>query len=166
MGSRSTAPDANAQRSGATQWSARTRADRQLLALALAALPAWWLALRVLGLRRCLAWLDGHRRRPKTGFATGSALDRARQLGLVVDVASAYAPGPVTCLSRSLMLVWLLAREGIDAELRIGVRMTGGALAAHAWVEACTVPVNDARDVAREFVPFAAGLTQRRALFR
>lgn len=166
MGSKSAAPDAIAERSGATQWSARTRSDRQLLPLALATLPAWWLALRVLGLRQCLAWLDAHRRRREPGVATGSALDRARQLGLVVDVASAHAPGPVTCLSRSLLLVWLLGREGIDAELRIGVRMSGGALAAHAWVEACGVPVNDARGVAREFVPFADGLTQRRALFR
>lgn len=167
MGIESAAPDAKAQRSGATLWPGHVQSDRQLLALALAALPAWWFALRVLGLRRCLAWLDAHRRGTHaTHVAPGSALARARHLGLIVDVASAYAPGPVSCLSRSLLLLWMLGREGVTAELRIGVRKTGGALAAHAWVEASGVPVNDARDVARAFVPFAEGLTRRRALSR
>ena len=166
MGIESATPDANARRSGAKLLSGQAQSDRRLLALALAALPAWWLGLRVLGLRRCLAWLGEHRRGHGTGVAPGSAIARARHLGLIVDVASAFAPGPVTCLSRSLLLVWMLGREGVAAELRIGVRMTAGALAAHAWVEAGGVPVNDARDVARAFVPFADGLTQRRALFR
>ena len=140
--------------------------EAQLLALALAVLPAFWLALRVLGLKRCLAWLADHRRPSERGETPADALDRARYLGLIVNVASAYALGPVTCLSRSLLLIWMLGREGLGAELRIGVRMTDGALAAHAWVEAGGVPVNDARDVAREFVPFADGLTQRPALVR
>ena len=166
MGMESATPDANAERSGAMLLPGHAQSDRQLLVLALAALPAWWLALRVLGLRRCLAWLDAHRCGRGTGVAPGGVLARARHLGLIVDVASAYAPGPVTCLSRSLLLVWMLGREGVAAELRIGVRMTGGALAAHAWVEASGVPVNDARDVARAYVPFADGLAQRRALSR
>lgn len=161
MGSNFEAPNGGAVRAGTTP----DYADRQALAFALAALPAFWLALRVGGLKRCLAWLSRRRRDPK-GVANAAGLDRARHLGLIVDVASAYAPGPVTCLSRSLLLVWMLGREGIDAELRIGVRMTHGALAAHAWVEAGGVPVNDARDVAGTFVPLVDGLLQQRALVR
>ena len=40
-----------------------------------------------------------------------------------------------TCLERSLALWWLLARQGIAAQLCIGVRTAGKEFSAHAWVE-------------------------------
>lgn len=132
------------------------RSDRQLLAWALVGLPLSWLALRVVGLRRCLAWLDRSvaGATPAT-FDASAALRRAVQVGMLVNVAAGYAPGPVTCLSRSLLLAWLLGREGIATELRIGVRIDGNALVAHAWVETGGVPINDDPDVVRNYTPFA-----------
>jgi len=190
MNSESSAPGAGVSASGRTPCADPTTAsDRRLLAFALAALPACWLALRIAGLRRCLALLAAFRAHADARAAVGRhlrsaaaveratgaagpydaaayALGRARQLSVIVEVAAGYAPGPVTCLSRSLLLMGMLAREGIDAELRIGVRKAGDALAAHAWVEAAGVPVNDVRDVAAEYVPFAGGLMQLRAWSR
>ena len=40
-----------------------------------------------------------------------------------------------SCLVKSLTLWWLLGRQGITSELRVGVRKEGGNLEAHAWVE-------------------------------
>jgi len=40
-----------------------------------------------------------------------------------------------TCLERSLVLWWLLARKGITTQLRIGTRKSEEKFEAHAWVE-------------------------------
>jgi len=53
----------------------------------------------------------------------------------------------------------LLRRRGIDSQLRIGVRLTGGALEGHAWVEYAGVPVNDRLDVSADFTPFALSVS-------
>ena len=71
-----------------------------------------------------------------------------------VNAAARYSPFPATCLSRSLLLGWLLRRRGIATELRIGVRLTNGMLDAHAWLECEGLPINDRPAVAREFTPF------------
>lgn len=64
------------------------------------------------------------------GRRTGDELARAvvRVLGLV--------PGGERCLTRSLVLLRLLARRGIHGDLIIAVRPDERmSLAAHAWVE-------------------------------
>jgi len=58
-----------------------------------------------------------------------------RRLERIVDIATRNHLYPLTCLRQSLTLQWLLARRGIDASLRIGVRKEAGELQAHAWVE-------------------------------
>ena len=45
-----------------------------------------------------------------------------------------------TCLRESLVLLALLYRRGVDAELCIGVKKSGIELAAHAWVNADALP--------------------------
>jgi hypothetical protein len=54
-------------------------------------------------------------------------------------------------LIESLVLWWLLRRQGFDGDLRIGVRKHAGQLQAHAWVEHRGQALNDAGD---GFVPF------------
>ena len=53
----------------------------------------------------------------------------------MVLAAARNSPVPSTCLERSLSLWWLLARQGIATQFRIGVRKDGGKFTAHAWVE-------------------------------
>lgn len=53
----------------------------------------------------------------------------------MVRTAVRYSIGHPTCLEESLVLWWLLGRQGIAAELRIGVRKCGENFEAHAWVE-------------------------------
>jgi hypothetical protein len=47
------------------------------------------------------------------------------------------------CLTRSLTLARILARRGVGADVRIGVRTENGKLLAHAWVEWRGRPLNE-----------------------
>jgi hypothetical protein len=67
-------------------------------------------------------------------------LREARRLGHAVVRTLTVVPGDTRCLRRSLVLVQLLARRGIAAELVIGTR-TDPDFLAHAWVEHDGEPV-------------------------
>jgi hypothetical protein len=53
----------------------------------------------------------------------------------MVLAAARHSPIRSTCLERSLCLWWLLARQSIATQFRIGVRKDGSKFTAHAWVE-------------------------------
>lgn len=72
------------------------------------------------------------------------ALDRAVQYGLY----------PGNCLSRSLTLWWLLRRQGVASELRIGVRTVAGRFQAHAWIEYQGQPLHEIQDVHQHYTAF------------
>ncbi len=132
------------------QFLALTAPERSTFLAATAMLPLFWISLRVLGLQRLQTRLQ---RTPLRHPATLAADDLPR-LGKLVNSAAHHALGPANCLTRSLYLWWLLRRRGIDCQLRIGVRLTGGVLDGHAWVEYAGVPVNDRADVSADFAPF------------
>lgn len=133
------------------QFLALTAPERRTFLAAMAWLPLFWIALRVLGLQRLQARLQ---RKPLPRPARLTA-DQLPRLGTLVNSAAHHALGPANCLTRSLYLWWLLRRRGVDSQLRIGVRLTGGALEGHAWVEHAGVPINDRNDVSTDFPPFA-----------
>ena len=58
-------------------------------------------------------------------------------------MAARHSPLHTTCLHRSLVLWWLLHRQGIESALRIGVRKQAGQWQAHAWVEYEGIPLHD-----------------------
>lgn len=72
------------------------------------------------------------------------ALHRAVQHGLYSG----------NCLSRSLMLWWLLRRQGVDSALRIGVRTVDGQFQAHAWIEYQGQPLHEIQDVHQHYTAF------------
>jgi hypothetical protein len=61
--------------------------------------------------------------------------DECRRLARFAGMPYRHLPMPSSCLRESLVLYALLRRRGAAAELRIGVRKEGPALAAHAWVD-------------------------------
>jgi hypothetical protein len=125
--------------------------EKAALLAALALFPAVRVGLRTLGLRRVLATLE--RRLPAARGAEGADADfLALRTARLVAVAARLAGG--TCLARSIVLVTLLKRRGIPAELRIGVRKGEHGLEAHAWVEAGGAILNDGPDVAERFTAF------------
>lgn len=77
----------------------------------------------------------------------------------IVNIAANHAPFRAGCLARSLLLHRLLARQGTPSTLRIGVRLAGGRLEAHAWVECEGMPVNDTEDVSQRYAPFEGSLS-------
>lgn len=109
-------------------------------------LPLFRAGLRVFGFARFQAWLD----RSPLVAQIPPTFDEMAAIGRLVNIAANHAPGPATCLTRSLLLIWLLRRRGVSADLRIGVNLTQGKLEAHAWVEyAGHFPL-------RHFSPFSA----------
>jgi Transglutaminase-like superfamily len=134
------------------QFRALSAAQQRVLLAAWLWLPLVWLGLRVMGLPRLQAWLQRRPLAPEPAKAL--ALPHIQALGDAVNIAARHTPFPVTCLTRSLLLGWLLRRRGVPSSLRIGVRLTQGAFAAHAWVECAGVPVNDRPDIAAQFASF------------
>jgi hypothetical protein len=136
--------------------------ERRTLLAAMALLPLFWIALRLLGLQRLQARL--HRSpRPRPNPLP---LDDLMRTGALVNSASRRVLGPDNCLTRSLYLWWLLRRRGVYCQLRIGVRMIDGGLEAHAWVEHANVPINDRHDVGARFDAFADAVSPSRFLVR
>ena len=132
------------------RWHDMSSRERWVFLASLVLLPLYWLGLRVLGLHRFQAWLE---RLPVT---VGSPLDpmETARIGKAVNSAARFAPGPVTCLTRSLLLRWLLCRMGTESALRIGVRIEERKLFAHAWVEQNGIPVNDRPEVVARYAAF------------
>ncbi|HVQ34842.1 MAG TPA: lasso peptide biosynthesis B2 protein [Candidatus Bathyarchaeia archaeon] len=111
--------------------------------------------LDVFGYARTTALLDRRFRTPPAAPpAAPSAGARAEAVVLRVEAAASRGPLPVGCLPRALCVRALLAREGIEAAVRIGVRRDGAALRAHAWIEHEGAPVAEASDVLASFAPF------------
>ena len=56
-----------------------------------------------------------------------------------------------SCLRRSLLLWWILKRQGMNAQLRTGVTSNDGVIEGHAWVELDHVPIADRRNIRDTF---------------
>lgn len=67
--------------------------------------------------------------------------------------AAAHHLWPMTCLPRALALRRMLARRGIAATLRIGVRRAGASLAAHAWIEVSGNAIGEPEAIEERFRP-------------
>jgi hypothetical protein len=132
------------------QFRALSSVGQRTLLYAAALMPVFWLGLRLLGLPRFQARLQ----RSTVTRDAAMTLPDVQALGELVNIAARHTLGPRTCLTRSLLLGWLLRRRGVESQLRIGVRLTNGRLDAHAWVECDGVPVNDQPDVSTQFASF------------
>jgi Transglutaminase-like superfamily len=73
----------------------------------------------------------------------------------MVLAAARHSLSQPTCLERSLCLWWLLARQGIATQFRIGVRKDGEKFAAHAWVERDGVAIGEPEAAHLHYAAFA-----------
>jgi len=75
----------------------------------------------------------------RPSHAPGPSVLRAQKLKEIdrgFSLAVKYSPHRGTCLSRSLVLQWLLQKNGVPSTLSIGVRQNAhDSFIAHAWVE-------------------------------
>ncbi len=72
----------------------------------------------------------------------------------MVRLATRYQPLFNNCLRQSLVLWWLLHRQGIASNLRIGVQRDQNKFQAHAWLEYNGFPLNEQQDVQQRFATF------------
>lgn len=79
---------------------------------------------------------------------------RVQETAAMVKIAAHYYRFFTNCLKKSLVLWQLLRWQGIESELRIGVRRDRGHFEAHAWVEYHGIALNEVRDVRQDFATF------------
>lgn len=135
--------------------------DRRLAAVAVVGVPLVALALLALGFgpvwRACRAAAGAGRPAPE-----GCRAARVRRIDAVVTRAAAHVPGS-RCLPRALVTWVLLAREGFEPALRIGVRRAGRGIEAHGWVECQGIALGvSAAEGFAAFVPRVASDPTRR----
>jgi hypothetical protein len=83
-------------------------------------------------------------------------VERAQLTARMVNAAVRHAWCASTCLEKSLALCWLLRRQGIACELRIGARKVQGKFEAHAWVERDGNALNEPQQEHRHYAAFDA----------
>jgi|SRR6266404_6365388 len=145
-------------------------AERWMLAQTLVLLPLtqggvyslgvsrWQAVLARLALRRRNSGPDAHLA-PKRSSEDSIALageeatnQRARAIARLVKIAAHHGLYRARCLPQSLVLWSLLRQNGIESEIRFGIRKEEGQLHAHAWVECLGIALNEDRDVTLDFV--------------
>jgi hypothetical protein len=72
-----------------------------------------------------------------------------------VKIAAEQGALRANCLQQTLVLWFLLRRDGIDSEICFGTRKQAGQVQAHAWVELFGIPLNEDKEVCEYFPPFA-----------
>lgn len=132
------------------RWRALSRPERRVFCQASLLLPGcrfalWW--VRFQRLHRLASRVQKPRADWRDPVAPAS-------VAALVNSAATLSPLDYTCLHRSLALCWLLGRQGVASQLRIGVRQDENGFAAHAWVEIDGVPLNDVPEVHARFHAF------------
>jgi hypothetical protein len=130
---------------------------RGLFLRAAALLPFVSLSLRVRGFRSTQASLQKRIARAASSRCHLSDPAKAEVIALTarhVRSAAYRSLGGATCLEKSLVLWWLLGRQGIASSVRIGTRKSEAKFEAHAWVECDGVAVNEPEGVHEHYTAF------------
>jgi transglutaminase superfamily protein len=114
---------------------------RGLFLRAVVALPAISRSLRRKGFQATRANL--HQRLASSASTPSPPVHKIETTVRMVRAARRYGFAKASCLEESLTLWWLLARQGIASDLRIGVRREQGSFEAHAWVERDGLALNE-----------------------
>jgi hypothetical protein len=138
------------------RFNALPRPARALFVRAALLLPLITLSLGMRGFRRTQHFLQrflgsNHH------LAQGVAIEPLVALTCrMVLTAARHSPIPSTCLERSLSIWWLLGRQGIASQLRIGVQKEAEKLQAHAWVEREGVAIGEPESSHLHYAPFSS----------
>ena len=124
--------------------------SREMLVLTQAAslLPACRLACRFVTFARLQTLSDRMARPARANRLQPEVAAR------LVGIAAEHGFYRARCLEKSLVLRWILCREGVDARIILGARKDENEMQAHAWVEVDGVSLDDVNDIHRPFSPF------------
>ncbi|MBI4454474.1 MAG: lasso peptide biosynthesis B2 protein [Acidobacteria bacterium] len=139
--------------------------ERRWLIESFLLLPLTALTLRFFGLK-CWQQILSSVETPQRGVSTVgrrsvetprrgvSTTQRVQATVRMVKAAARHGLYRPTCLEQSCVLWWLLRRQGIQSDLRIGIRRETDRVAAHAWVEHQGIAINDNTNVHDRFSAF------------
>jgi hypothetical protein len=133
------------------------RPAQGLFLRAFVVLPLISISLQWRGFRKTKASLQ-HFLSVPYGSQNFDAQARAILTAQLVRAAAHHGIGDPACFEVALALWWLLARQGIASDLRVGVRKDGGTLEAHAWVECGGATLNEPEMRHHHFAAFDAAL--------
>lgn len=140
------------------RFSALERTAQTLFLRALVMLPLVGLSLKLRGFEATRSSL---RKMISSAAPTTNGNSLNKQIALtahMVNAADRYGFAHPSCLVKSLTLWWLLGRQGIPSELRVGVRKEGGQFEAHAWVEREGMALNEPEEEHHHYAAFDAAL--------
>jgi hypothetical protein len=139
------------------RFSALERPAQGLFLRAAVLLPLITTSLEFRGFRKTKASLQRFLPLP-CGSENPEARARAELTARMVRAAVHHGIGQPNCLEVSLALWWLLARQGIASDLRVGVRKDGEKFEAHAWVDCGGAALNEPEPRHQHFQAFDAAL--------
>lgn len=134
---------------------ALTSAERKLLLQALVLLPVVHGLLKCFGYFRLMGSIEERLPLPQKpgGIPCTEMQHKAATAARMVSIAAFYGPYRASCLRRSLVLVILLRRQGIEGRLIFGTRRITQGLEAHAWVEVQGIVINDHPQIRQQYTP-------------
>ena len=136
------------------RFSSLPRPAKLLFLRAAMMLPLLILSLRLRGFRATQKSLKKSLSSAKDTSQNPDTESRVTLTARMVLAAARCSLISSTCLERSLCLWWLLARQGITAQFRIGVRKDNEQFAAHAWVERDGVVVGESQTLHLHYAAF------------
>jgi hypothetical protein len=130
------------------------RLTQKMFLRALFTLPAVSLSLKLRGFQATRNVLQ----LTLSGVVPNQTLDslktRIAVTAHMVNSADRHGLVHPSCLAKSLTLWWLLGRQGITSNLRIGIRKENEKFAAHAWVERDGVALNEPEEHHHHYAAF------------
>jgi Transglutaminase-like superfamily len=134
------------------------RAQKAFL-LAMLLLPLVTLSLRWRGFRATQTTLQRVLSLVGPASARSHFDEDARIIAHMVNAADRHGLFRSSCLAKSLALWWLLERQGIASQLRIGIRKENEKFEAHAWIERDGLALNEAEEYHRHYAAFDAAFS-------
>lgn len=107
-------------------------------------------SLKLRGYKRTVEWIRGRVERVPVRADVDSTVVKAAEWW--VAMAAAFYPGRAQCLERSLVLYYVLRRQGVPVRYCHGVQPSP--LISHAWVEYRGEVINDVPERVEEFSRF------------
>ncbi len=123
------------------KWRALAFREKMLLLKFIFLLPPVAFAIRCFGYLRTRDLLSRFVSRNRLHQADATELAQAQRKAELLSVAGRHGWIAATCLRQSVLLEFLLQREGLAAEIKIGVRKQDDLFDAHAWVELNGIPL-------------------------
>jgi hypothetical protein len=112
------------------------------------------LGLHALGWQRLMRFLERLSPGRDQYQLTKQTHDYTFRAAYVVNAAAGRRVLHATCLQRSIVLWWLLRRDGIETQIKLGARKEQCRFQAHAWVEYEGEVINDRPEIREEYAIF------------